>query len=84
MENFDDFENKSYEKAREINYKFRDHVKFTWNFIGIFFSVFFLLISETFMNFLSLFRFQKPKDISGQVALVTGLFLRFVCFHNLL
>jgi mannose/fructose/N-acetylgalactosamine-specific phosphotransferase system component IIC len=73
MENFDDFENKSYESARKIKYKTIDHVKFVWNLITVVIKVTCIVIAEGFSNFLQLFKSQKPKEISGQLALVTGL-----------
>jgi hypothetical protein len=72
MENFDDYENKSYVQARRVKYELSDHLKFLKNFITIVFQVLAVLIPETFVNFLKLFQASKPKDISGQVVLVTG------------
>jgi hypothetical protein len=73
MENFDDFENKSYERARKIEYNFSDHLRFIWNLVVVVFNVTCVVISEGFLNFVRLFKPQKLKDISGQIALVTGL-----------
>jgi hypothetical protein len=73
MDKFDNSKNQSYEKARKIEYKAVDHVKFIWNMVLIVVKVIGVLIVEAFFNFLHLFKDIKPKDISGQLALVTGL-----------
>lgn len=72
MENFDDFENKSYERARQVKYKITDHLHFILNFIVITVRVTAVLVQEIFINLFKLFKPDKPKDISGQLALVTG------------
>lgn len=77
MENFDDFENKSYEKARKIKYKASDNLYFIWNLIVVVVQVTGVVLAEGFVNFINLFKFKKPKDISGQIALVTGVIMSF-------
>lgn len=72
MENFDDYENKSYVQARRVKYELSDHLRFIKNFVIVVFQVLAVCIPETFFNFLKLFQASKPKDISGQVVLVTG------------
>lgn len=72
MDNFDDFENKSYEPAREVKYTVKDHLNFILKFAFITFQVALTLISELFAGIINLFASKKPKDITGQLALVTG------------
>lgn len=69
MENFDDFENKSYEKASVVKYTAAEYFKFIVRGIVIVFQVLSLAVVAIFEN---LFRSKKPKNISGQLALVTG------------
>lgn len=72
MENFDDFENKSYEKARVINYSVGDYIKFIFNFMMLIVKMTAVLIPEIAENIIKLFSPSKPKNISGQLSLVTG------------
>lgn len=72
MENFDDFENKSYVAAERVHYSFVDHLGFLWNLLLLFFQGTAIFCQETLINFVKLFNPDKPKDISGQLALVTG------------
>lgn len=74
MENFDDFENKSYVKATRVNYKWKDYITFGVNFLTFVAQVVAVVVQEAFVNFIKIFRPDKPKSISGQLALVTGLF----------
>ena len=73
MENFEDFENKSYVRARRVKYNFSDHAIFMMNFAKIVVQITALVITEIFLNLIKLFQSEKPKNISGQLALVTGL-----------
>lgn len=70
MKNLDDFD--SYRKATPINYSTKDHFNFFIVLVTTSFQLFLVLILETLENFVGLFKFKKPKDISGQTALVTG------------
>ena len=69
MENFDDFENKSYEKASVVEYSMADNLKFLANLIVTIVKVSSVVVVGFFEN---LFISKKPKSISGQLALVTG------------
>lgn len=77
MENFDDFENKSYVKARKINYKLSDHLSFALNSLLDLCKIIAILVPELIENFIKLFQSAKPKNISGQLALVTGCEMNF-------
>lgn len=73
MDNFDDFENKSYVAAEKVNYSTTDYLVFLWNFSILTVQAILILLFDTFIGFIKLFHPDKPKDISGQLALVTGL-----------
>lgn len=72
MDNFDDFEHKSYKKAARLEYTLKDHLTFLKNFLSFVIKVTIVLWQEIFVNFLKLFNPDKPKNIAGQLALVTG------------
>lgn len=72
MENFDDFENKSYEKARIVKYQIHDFIKFIVIGLMILIKIAVILILDLLKCFIELFISPKPKNISGQLALVTG------------
>lgn len=72
MENFDDFENKSYVKARRVKYELNDWLQFYFNGLSLLVQVTFMLIFDLFKCVFELFSPAKPKDISGQLALITG------------
>lgn len=72
MENFDDYENKSYVPATRVTYTFSDKMNFLWKFLILFAQGSMILVYELLINFVKLFNPTKPKDISGQIALVTG------------
>jgi all-trans-retinol dehydrogenase (NAD+) len=72
MENFDDFENKSYSKAPTVEYSAKDHFTFFWNMVITILNVTVIMVQEAYENLTSLIKGRKPKDISGQLALVTG------------
>lgn len=72
MENFDDFEHKSYRKAARLDYTVKDHLNFLINFLSFLIKLNVVLWQEIFVNFLKLFNPDKPKNIAGQLALVTG------------
>ena len=69
MENFDDFENKSYEKASVVKYTASEYFKFFVRHIVLVFKVSSITIVAIFENFCTA---RKPKSITGQLALVTG------------
>lgn len=72
MENFEDYENKSYEEARRVTYSFSDHLQYFLNFIGMFIKISIIAFVELFENLVKWLQSSKPKNISGQIALVTG------------
>lgn len=72
MENFDDYENKSYAEARRVKYTLSDYLRFLLNTIVIGINIFCVLIVDVLINFFKLFKSVKPKNVSGQLALVTG------------
>lgn len=72
MENFDDYENKSYAEARRLKYRLRDYLGFLLNTIVIVMNILGVLIVDLLINLFKLFKPAKPKDVSGQLALVTG------------
>lgn len=69
MENFDDFEKKSYQSGGRDKYNFMDHLKYHLRMTIITFKILFLSIQERFQNLINP---SKMKDIRGQLALVTG------------
>jgi hypothetical protein len=72
MENSDNLDTKSYSKAANVEYSAVDQLSFFFYFLAIFLRVVSIMIQEAFANLLILIIGQKPKDISGQLALVTG------------
>lgn len=72
MENFSDFENKSYVEAKKVDYKFKDILRFTLKSISNLTQILLVLIFEIFVQLWKVVSPVKPKNISGQVALVTG------------
>jgi hypothetical protein len=72
MDNFDDFEKKEYEKARRVDYSALDLTRFLINFLWIYTQVTIALLFEVLLQIKELFSPKKPKDITGQTALVTG------------
>jgi hypothetical protein len=72
MNNFDNFENSSYESAKKLDYKFNDYVNFIRNGVIVYFQILSVFCQEMFLKLLKLFSSAKPKSISGQIALVTG------------
>ncbi|CRK91790.1 CLUMA_CG005421, isoform A [Clunio marinus] len=72
MENFEDFENKSYVPAREVRYTLTDHLVFIKNFLIVVLKVALKLVTEIAEIVIELFKPKKPKNISGQLALITG------------
>lgn len=72
MENFDDFENKSYQAAPQPQYTASQQITFAVTMIKAWAQVTLLLIVEIFTGIFKLFTPKKPKDIKGQLALVTG------------
>jgi hypothetical protein len=75
MENFEDFENKAYEKAERVKYSVADYLRFIFNNLVVALQVMFVLLIEVFITIQKLIIPDKPKSIAGQIALVTGLSL---------
>lgn len=69
MENFDDFENKSYKESKKVEYGFADYAAYLLKmfFFGI--QILGLTLKEYFIN---IFFPQNKKDFTGQLALITG------------
>lgn len=72
MNDFEKLENSSYEKGRKLDYKFNDYVNFIVKGSIVFVQVVFVFLQEVFVNFIKLFSSREPKNIAGQIALVTG------------
>jgi NTP pyrophosphatase (non-canonical NTP hydrolase) len=70
MENSDN--SKSSSKAMKVEYSVIDRLSFFFNFLAMFLNVVLIMIQEAFGNLLPLIVGQKFKNISGQLALVTG------------
>lgn len=73
MDNFSDFENKSYAKAEKLDYKINDHIQFFLKTTGKLIKIYLFLIYELFTRLFKVFSPAKPKNIAGQLALVTGV-----------
>lgn len=73
MDNFDDFENKKYVKAKIVTYSAADQFGFLWNFLIIVLQVTLFFFWEVLISAKEVVLPNKPKNIAGQVALVTGL-----------
>lgn len=73
MENFDDFENKSYSSAKRIKYRPVDKARFYLNIFTKFFQITTFLLLDLALNIFKFFFADETKNISGQNALVTGL-----------
>lgn len=69
MDNFDDFENKNYQSVKKINYKLKDHVAYLWSMFRLVLRISVVLVKEIFEN---IFNAPQKKNLSGQLALVTG------------
>jgi hypothetical protein len=69
MENFDDFEKKSYQGGVEKSYGFMDYLKYFSRMFLFFLQIAFVMAQEIFQN---IFNETKVKNIHGQLALVTG------------
>lgn len=70
MNNFEDFEKKSYQEATKKKYRFKDHASYLYSMLKFFLATFVILIKEIFEN---TFKNTRPKDLSGQLALITGI-----------
>jgi all-trans-retinol dehydrogenase (NAD+) len=66
------FESEEYRSANKSNYTWRDHLGFIWGIIRLNLMVWLLMIPETLKGIKNFILPPKPKDISGQVAIVTG------------
>lgn len=78
MENFDDFEKKSYKEGVEIKYGFSDYFKYFFRMFLFTAQIACVMAQEIFQN---IFYGSKVKNIHGQLALVTGEFF-FVILVN--
>lgn len=72
MENFKDFENKSYVEAKQVEYNIRDYIQFLLKFTTKLLQIYLVLLSDIFVQIFKVFSPPRPKNISGQLALVTG------------
>jgi hypothetical protein len=72
MNNFDDYENKSYQKADDLKIPTSERLAIIFNLIVTIIKVLAVTISETVKSFIKLFLPPQLKDISGQLALITG------------
>jgi hypothetical protein len=69
MQNFEDFERKSYQPAVKKKYKRADFIAYYMRLLKFSFRVLLMSLREHLVNFFSV---KKLKDIGGQLALVTG------------
>jgi hypothetical protein len=69
MENFDDFEKKSYQEGVEIKYGFSDYFSYFAKMFLFFLKIASVMAQEIFQK---IFFGTKVKNIHGQLALVTG------------
>jgi hypothetical protein len=79
MENFDDFVDKKYAKARNLSYSSSDIWIFNIKFLLTIVKIFAKLFVEIFLSAIKIFNPDKPKSIAGQIALVTGLLIFEIC-----
>jgi hypothetical protein len=68
MDNFDDFEKKSYREYKK-QYGLADHAAYFYSMLKFSLTAVLILIKEVFSN---LFNPPPRKNLSGQLALVTG------------
>lgn len=71
MDNFDDFENKTYKEAKKIRYGFQDHATYLLRMFYFGLQIFALMLKEIFVN---IFFKKEKKNLAGQLALITGDF----------
>ena len=71
MRNLEDYK-LEYQPADEIHYTFEDYIRFAKNFVLSVIRIVILLIPELIVGIQRIFYPKKPKNIAGQVALVTG------------
>lgn len=69
MENFEDFEKKSYQEAKANDYSFTYLLIYFSKMALFMFKLFFLVAQELFQNIINS---SQKKNIHGQLALVTG------------
>lgn len=72
MENFDDYENESYQPATEIKYSIADHLRFILNLVTTYVTVMIYLVLDVVLGIVNMVTGGSKKSIAGQVALVTG------------
>lgn len=72
MENFDDYENESYQPATEIKYSIADHLRFIFNLVTTYVTVTVYLAIDLMWGIVSMVTGGSKKNIAGQLALVTG------------
>ena len=61
-----------YESAKKVKYNFQDLLRFAFNLIAICFKIVTVAVPEVFKEIKMFFIAPTPKDISGQLAIVTG------------
>lgn len=71
MRNFEDYK-LEYQPADEVQYTFEDYLRYTKNFVFSVIKIVILIIPELFKGIQRIFNPKKPKNITGQLALVTG------------
>lgn len=69
MQDFDDFEKKNYQQAVVDQYTFLDHFKYHFRMALFTLRILLVMAQELFQN---IFNPPPPKNIHGQLALVTG------------
>lgn len=72
MLNLESYEHESYEYAKTITYNWIDYLKFSWINLLILIKIFMKLFYDSLVNLTKIFEEKKLKNISNQVALVTG------------
>ena len=77
MENFDDFENKSYKEGVKVKYGFSDYFKHFSRMFIFTLQIAFVMAQEIFQK---LIFGTKEKNIHGQLALVTGKYFAIPFF----
>lgn len=61
-----------YESAKIVKYNFQDLLRFATNLIAVCFKILTVAIPEVFKEIKMFFIAPEPKDITGQLAIVTG------------
>lgn len=71
MRNLEDYK-LEYQPADEVHYTFEDYLRFTKNFVFSVIRIVIIIIPELIKGIQRIFIPKKPKNITGQLALVTG------------